>query len=91
MIDRLRMALEQRFHLREIDRLGIGLGERHVDVVVKDADESGFPGKIQNAIERRVCQAGGFARDLRGDEFLVNRELADARNTPGNVLSTRRM
>ena len=34
---RLRMPLEQRLHLRQIDRLGIRLRERHVDVVVKDA------------------------------------------------------
>ena len=34
-------------------------------------------GKLQNAIECGVRQAGGFAGDLGGDEFLVNRELAE--------------
>ena len=34
------MPFEERFHLREIDRVGICLRKRHVDVVVKDADET---------------------------------------------------
>ena len=78
MIDVVRMALEQRLHLRQIHRLGVRLRERHVDVVVQDHDEAGLGGEVENAIERRIGQAGRLARDLGRDEFLVDGELADA-------------
>jgi hypothetical protein len=41
----LRMPLEERLHLRQVDRLGVGLRERHVDVVVDDDDETGSAAK----------------------------------------------
>ncbi len=37
------------------------------------------PAVVENAVERRVGQAGGVAGDLRGDELLVDGELADPR------------
>ena len=83
---RARMALEQRLHLREIHRLGIGLCERHVDVVVEDDDEPALGGEVENPIERRIGQARGLAGNLRGHEFLVDAELADAGEDAGEGL-----
>ena len=70
---RLRMALEQRLHLASGTRAPAScFGERHVDVVVQDHDEPGLAGEVEDAIERRVREAGGFAGDLRRDELLVD-------------------
>ena len=80
---RLRVALEQGDHLLQVDRLGVLLGKRHVDVVVQDDDEAGLGGEGEDAIQRRVGQAGGLARDLRADELLVDAELADAGEDAG--------
>src|SRR5262245_54349404 len=76
---RLRMAFEEIAYLREVHGLRIRLRKRHVDVAVEDHDEADLSRKVENAVERRVGEAGGFAGDLRGDELLVNREFADAR------------
>ena len=82
---RLRMPLEQRLHLRQIDRLGVLLRERHVDVVVQDHDEAGFGGELENAVERGVGQAGGFAGifDETNSLWMLNSPMPV--NTPGNM------
>jgi hypothetical protein len=54
-------------------------------------DEPDLPREVQDAIERGIRQARGLSGDLRRDELLVDRELADPENTPGNVVSTRSM
>ena len=59
-------------------RLLARLRERHVDVVVHDHDEPDLAGEVEDPIERRVGEARGLAGDLRRDELLVDRELADA-------------
>ena len=86
---RARVALEQRLHLRQIRRFGVGLRERHVDVVVKDDDQPALGGELENPIERRIGQARGLAGDLRGHEFLVDAELADAGEDAGERLAAR--
>ena len=52
-------------------------GRWHVDVVVDQYDETDLTREVEDAIERGVREAGRLAADFRGDEFLVNRELAD--------------
>ena len=89
---RLRMPLEECLHLREIDRLGVCLRKGHVDVVVKDHDEAGFSRKLQDAIEGGVGQARRLAGDLWRTRTLcgcVNSPIPV--NTPGKILSTRRI
>jgi hypothetical protein len=80
------MPPQERFHLREIDGLRIRFRERHVDVVVQDHDEPRFGGEREDAIEGRVLQACGLAVDFSRDEFLVDAELADAREDTGKRL-----
>ena len=48
--------------------------------------KSGLCGKIKNSVESRVLKTGGFSRDLRGHELLVNRELSDSREHTGKCL-----
>ena len=83
--------MKQRLQLRQLIRLLIRARERHVDVVVQNDHQPDLAGEIQDAIERRIGQARGSAGHLRRDELLVDGEFADAGNTPGNVVSTRRM
>jgi hypothetical protein len=45
---------------------------------VDDDHEARLGGEVENAIECRIRETGGLARDLGRDEFLVNAELADA-------------
>ncbi len=71
------MPAQEGFHLREVDRLGIRFRERHVDVVVEDHDQPGLGGELEDAIEGGVGKARRFSGDLRGDELLVDAELAD--------------
>ena len=82
----LRMAPEQVFHLREVDRLGAFLRERNIDVVVQEDDEPHLTREFEDAVERRVREARGVAGDLGRDELLVNRELADAGEHAGERL-----
>ena len=79
----LRVPLQQGLHLRQVNRLGIDLAERHVDVVVQDHHQPRFRGEVEHAVERRIGQAGGLAGDLRRDELLVDAELADPREDAG--------
>ena len=72
------MPLEDRLHLRQVDRFGVLLRERHVDVVVKNDHQADLAGEVEDAIERGIGEAGGFTGDLRRDELLVDAELADA-------------
>jgi hypothetical protein len=58
---------------------------------VEDHDEAGFGGEVEDAIERRVGQAGGLAGDLRRDELLVDAELADAGEDAGKRRQHARM
>jgi hypothetical protein len=62
-----------------------------VHVVVNQDDQADLAREIENAVERRVGEAGDVARDLRRDELLwiVNSPIPE--KTPGNVCSTRRM
>ena len=83
---RLRVALEERFHLSQVDRLRVRLRERHVDVVVEDHDEARLGGELEDAVERGIREAGRLARDLGRDEFLVDAELADAGEDAGKRL-----
>ena len=66
------MPHEQRLQLRQLIRLLVRPRERHVDVVVQDDDEADLAGEVQDAIERGIGQARGFAGDLRRDELLVD-------------------
>jgi hypothetical protein len=50
----VRVAPEQRLHLREIHRLGARLRERHVHVVVEDHHEPGLPREIENPVHGRI-------------------------------------
>ena len=75
--------------LHDLIRLLSRLRERHVDVVVQEHDEPDLAGEVEQAVERGFGQAGGLAGDLRRDELLVNRELADARRTRRGTSSAR--
>jgi hypothetical protein len=82
----LRVPPQECLHLREVHRLGVGLRKRHVEVVVEDDDETRFGGEVEDPIEGRIGQAGGFADDLRGHELLVDTELADPGEDTGKRL-----
>ena len=73
------MTLEQRFHLRRIRRFCAWFGKRHVDVVVNQHDETDFGREVDETIERLVLETRHFARDFRGNKFLMNGEFTDAR------------
>ena len=45
-----------------------------------------FGGEVEQAVEGGVREARDVAGDLRRDELLVDRELADAREHPGKRL-----
>jgi hypothetical protein len=62
------------------------LSRAFIDVVVEDHDEPGFGGEVEDAIERRVGEAGRVAGDLRRHELLVDAELADAAEDAGERL-----
>ena len=47
------MPFEQRLHLRQVHRLGVRLGERHVDVVVNDRHQADLGREVENAIGKR--------------------------------------
>jgi len=76
------MAFENGDELREVGWAGGVLSdvlrEWEIDVVVQDDDEAGFGGEIEDAVESGIFEAGYFARNFCGNEFLVNGELADA-------------
>lgn len=85
------MTAEQRLHLACVSRRLALFGKRCVDVVVDHHHQAGLRGEIQDAVERRVPQAGDFTGDFGRHKFLVDAELADAGEDSGNVCSTRLM
>jgi hypothetical protein len=91
MIVGLRVPPEQRAELGRLVGILPGLRERHVHVVVEDDDEPGLAREVQDPVEGGIDEAGRLARDLRGDELLVDRELADPGEHAGKVCSTRLM
>ncbi len=48
-----------------------------------DRDQPDLSGQRQHAVERRIEQARRAAGNLVGNEFLVDRELADSREHAG--------
>src|SRR5579859_659232 len=85
-----RVALEDGDKLFEVGGLGGVPGnvfcEGEIDIVVKNDDEAGFGGEIKDAVEGGIFEAGDFAWDFCGDEFLVNGELTDASEDTGKRL-----
>ena len=73
----LRVAPEERAELRRLVRVLPRLREGHVDVVVEDDDEPGLAREVEDPVEGGIDEAGRLSRDLRGDELLVDGELAD--------------
>ena len=71
---RVRVALEQRLQIRQVGGPLRGLGEGHVQIVVEQHDQAHLGGEVQDAIQRRVQQAGRATGGLRGDELLVDAE-----------------
>ena len=84
--------LEQVAELGDLVRFLPGLRERHVDVVVQQHDEAHLAGEVEDAVERRV-RSGSRVSPAIFDEtnslWIVNSPMPV--NTPGNVVSTRRM
>ena len=86
MIVALRMPLQQILHLREVDRLGVDLPERHVDVVVQDHDEAGL------RRESRIRSSAGLVRlavspaifEETNSLWMLNSPMPV--KTPGNVV-----
>src|SRR6185312_15875713 len=74
----LRMPFDERSHLLQVGRWFAGLRERSVEVIVDDHQQTALSAEIEDSIESRVVQARDFSRDLRGNKFFMNGELADA-------------
>jgi hypothetical protein len=81
--DSLGMAPDQRREL--LHHVGVlpGLRERHVHVVVDDAKQPGLRAEVEDPVQGGIGQARRLAVDLGGDELLVDGELADAAEDPG--------
>lgn len=60
----------------------VGAWERRVDVAVQHDGHADLGGEVQDPIERFVLECCDLAGDLRRDELLVDRELADSREHP---------
>ncbi len=77
------MPAEQVAQLQDLIRLLSRPGERRVHVTVDERHQPDLSGEVEQAVEGAVGDARRFAGDLRRHEFLVNRELANAREHPG--------
>src|SRR5262249_47052799 len=77
------MTPEQRFHLVQVSRRLVQAGRRHIDVVVYQDKQAGFFSEIENAVHGRIEKTRDTTRNFAGNEFFVNRELADAGEDTG--------
>jgi len=84
---------KQILQLRELVRLLPGLGKTACPMSLwRMTTSPASAAKSRMRSQRRIQQAGRLAGDLRGDELLVDGELANPREgPPGNVVNTRRM
>src|SRR5204863_8417738 len=76
---RVWMSHDEVMHLLQVRRWRPRLRERHVDVIMDEDEQSGLSRESKDAVERRIEQAGHATGDLRRHEFLMDRELTDAR------------
>src|SRR5215217_359727 len=72
------MTPQHGLHLFKVDRHGACFCHWHIHVVVKDYRQSHLSGKIENAIQCRVGEAGCFASYFGGNELFMYAEFTNA-------------
>ncbi len=81
--DRFRVPQEEVPHLEDLPRLLVRLRERHVRVAVQERHQPDLAGEVEDPVQRLIREAGRPAGGLGRHELLVDRELADPHEDPG--------